>query len=201
MIDGVPRYAHNTGDVVFRRRQPLQLAATLAFVLGKKSSRFLGITPQEADAVHECLTWARDGNNRVLTFFGTVFEAFSAACGKLFGKFQSALPEGSRCARIRFTRRETRQPCEDALDSTLGEEAEGLVIVDLGGFPLKYDKVAVFSDRVARQHIRLEVDAPRGNGWQRSVCVVDPGEHPDLDDTWRQDVADGARHLLEDCAP
>jgi hypothetical protein len=128
VTDGVPRYAHHTGDVVFRRRQPLQLASTLAFVLGKKDGRFLRCSQEEADAVHECLTWARDGNNKVLTLFGTLFEAFSAACGKLLQKFVGVLPEGSRRARIRFTHKETRRICEDNLDTTLGEEAEGIFI-------------------------------------------------------------------------
>ena len=34
-FDGVPRYAHNTGDVNFRRRAPLQVSSTMGFVLNQ----------------------------------------------------------------------------------------------------------------------------------------------------------------------
>lgn len=72
------------------------------------------------------------------------------------------------------------------------------MVVDLGGIPLKYDTVTVFSDLVARQVSRIELDVPRqeGRGWQRSGATLDQSDHPDLDETWRRDVADGAQHLL-----
>ena len=96
-------FAHNTGEVNFRRRQPLQLASTLGFVLNQRSGtaareefgggvrvfyrfvryrpprvrpaggswgwrvvshlrrKFLGLTPGEERAVHECLTWLSTG--------------------------------------------------------------------------------------------------------------------------------------------
>ena len=104
--------------------------------------RFLHLTPAESNAVHECLSWARQGgNNRVLTFFGTVMESFQAACTHLLSKFKSVIPEGSSRARIRATRRESRQPHEEQLGSTLGEEGFGLVVVDCTGMPMKYDKL------------------------------------------------------------
>ena len=37
-LDGVPRYAHNTGDVNFRRRAPLQVSSTMGFVLNQLPS-------------------------------------------------------------------------------------------------------------------------------------------------------------------
>ena len=80
VIGGVPTYAHNTGEVNFRRRAPLQLASTLGFVVNKKSGKFLGLTPAETNAIHECLNWGRQpGNNKLLQFFGPNFEAFDAA--------------------------------------------------------------------------------------------------------------------------
>ena len=45
--DKVVRYAHNTGEINFRRRAPLQLAATLGFILNSRSGKFLGLTPEE----------------------------------------------------------------------------------------------------------------------------------------------------------
>jgi hypothetical protein len=72
------------------------------------------------------------------------------------------------------------------------------VVVDLGGIPLKYDKVSVFSDLVAKQVSRIELDVPRaeGRGWQRSGAVLDQTQHPDLDESWRRDLTEGAQHLL-----
>ena len=44
-------------EVNFRRRGPMQLASTLGFILNKRSGKFLGLTPEEQAALHECLTW------------------------------------------------------------------------------------------------------------------------------------------------
>ena len=38
----------------------MQLASTLGFILNKRSGKFLGLTPDEQAALHECLTWAWD---------------------------------------------------------------------------------------------------------------------------------------------
>ena len=35
----------------------MQLASTLGFILNKRSGKFLGLTPEEQGALHECLTW------------------------------------------------------------------------------------------------------------------------------------------------
>ena len=43
-------------EVNFRRRGPMQLASTLGFILNKRSGKFLGLTPEEQAALHECLT-------------------------------------------------------------------------------------------------------------------------------------------------
>ena len=130
---GVPRYAHNTGGVIFRRWASLQVGNTMGLILNKSTGKSTGLTPAELDAVHECLSWGRArGNNLVLTFFGTVFESFHAACRKMMGRFKSVLPEGCLRARIRATKRETLHPKEGCLGDTLGEESHGMVIVDAG---------------------------------------------------------------------
>ena len=137
---GVPRNSHITGDVCYRRRAPLQLSSMLGFLLNDRSGRFLRLTPKETDALHEVLTWGRQpGNNKILEFFGTTYEAFHGACGKIMEGFRDVLPEGSRRARIRMTRRESHQPTEGTLDETLGEEACGMVVVDASGHLMKYD--------------------------------------------------------------
>ena len=47
------------------------------------NGKFPWLTPAEANAVHECLTWGRQGNNnKILQLFGTNYEAFTAACAK-----------------------------------------------------------------------------------------------------------------------
>jgi hypothetical protein len=126
-VGGIPRYAHVTGDVCYRRRALLQLASTMGFVLNQRCGQFMGLTPAETDAVHECLTWGRQpSNNKILSFFGTVYESFQGACKKLMDRFQSVLPEGCHRARIRATRRESREPKEGTIGETLGEEAQGL---------------------------------------------------------------------------
>ena len=148
--DGVPRYAHVTGDVNYRRRAMLQLAGTMGFLINKSSGKSMGLTPHETNCVHECLTWGRAfGNNKILAFFGTVYESFQDACGQLMDKFRSVIPEGCLRARIRATNRESREPIEGDLGETLGEEAIGMVVVDSAGHPMKYDALNVFSDVVA----------------------------------------------------
>ena len=68
MADGIERYAHCQGEVNFRRRAPMQVAATLGFVLGQRSGSFLkGLKPKELDAIHEILVWGRQPlNNKIL---------------------------------------------------------------------------------------------------------------------------------------
>ena len=123
-------------DVNFRRRASRQLAATMGFVLNKRSGKFLSLKPKETDAVHECLTWGRDAsNNRILSFFGTVYESFQEACGTLMSRFKSVIPEGCHRARIRATRRESHDVHEGTLSETLGDESTGMVVVDASGHP------------------------------------------------------------------
>eukprot|EP00973_Karenia_brevis_P096384 12431531-Karenia_brevis.AAC.1 len=197
-VNGIPRYAHNTGDVNFRRRAPLQVASTLGFVLNKRSGKFLGLSSIESNAVHECLTWGRqEGNNKVLAFFGTVLESFQSACGTLMARFNSVIPEGCHRARIRATRRETRDPKEGVLSDTLGEEAHGMVIVDGGGHPMRYETLNVLEDVVATQTSRIEIDIPAegGRGWQRTNSVIDTQNDKELNEVWRQNLSTGASHL------
>ena len=151
VIGGVPTYAHNTGEVNYRRRAPLQLASTLGFVLNKQSGDFMRLTPEETDAIHECLTWGREkGNNNCLLFFGTNYETFDSACSTLMQKITALIPEACHRARIRATHRESRQPQEGQLGETLGDESRGMVVVDSSGHPLKYDALTVMDCRITK---------------------------------------------------
>ena len=57
MVCGRGRSLLSQQEVNFRRRGPMQLASTLGFILNKRSGKFLGLTPDEQAALHECLTW------------------------------------------------------------------------------------------------------------------------------------------------
>jgi hypothetical protein len=169
--------------------------------LNRRSGKHLHLSPDEAGAVHEVLTWCREEkNNPVLQLFGTVFEGFLSATTTLMEKFRSVLPVGSLRARIRATRREPRQVEEQELGSTLGEEGCGMVVVDMSGVPLKYDQMTVFSDVIGRQNCRIEVDVPGrlGKGWRRAQSTVDTAAEADLGEEWRSQVQAGARLLLEE---
>ena len=124
--NGFVKYAHNTGSVFFSKRAPLQVASTLGFVLNKQDGSFMKLTPEELDALHECITWGRiPGNNRILYHFGNEIDQFTSACRQMMGKFKSILPTGNAKARIRASAKPTVTPKEDVLGSTLGEENIG----------------------------------------------------------------------------
>ena len=153
------------------------------------------LKPDELEAEHECLTWCRqDGNNSIFNFFGTTFEAFHSACSELMTKIKTVIPEGSLRARIRASRREFRVPQEGELGETLGDEAHGMVVVDAGGYPLKYDAFNVMESVVAKQSVRLEIEqpGPGGRGWKRTNAVIDTDE---FGEAWRTDIAAGAKHI------
>ena len=165
--DGVVRYAHNTGEVNFRRRAPLQLASTLGFILNKRSGKFMGLTPEEKKALHECLTWLRQPGNNSLCFYGDELENFDAACKKLMERIKHMLPEGSARARIRATTRVSRKLEDGSIGETLGDEARGMAVVDFDGHPQKFDQLQIMSDVVAKDINVSQVDAPREGNRRR----------------------------------
>jgi len=132
--DGTPYYAHNRGDVTFRRRAPNVLSSTLGFVLNKSGGgHFKGLKPREVDALHEVLSWGRQpGNNDILRWWGPSLERYEKACKKLMDKFRSVIPEDCSKKKIRATRRDSLRSREEQLGSTLGEEATGYVTIKLG---------------------------------------------------------------------
>ena len=131
--DGVVRYSHNTGEVNFRRRAPLQLASTLGFILNNRSGKFLGLTPDEQSALHECLTWLRQPGNNKLCFYGDELEHFDKACKRLMQRIKQIIPDGCPRARIRATTRVSRKLPDGHIADTMGDEARGMVVVDFDG--------------------------------------------------------------------
>ena len=172
----------------------------MGFVLNKKGGRFMGLTQEETDALHEILTWGRQpGNNRILQVYGTLYEGFQQACGELMAKFQGCIPEGSLDARIRATRRETSRPeraGEDIIGHTLADEQVGMVVVDPSGHPMKYNGLTILENIVGTQHVRIQVDVrgPGGRGWRPTDRTVELSE---LGDEWKEDISKGSAHILE----
>ena len=77
-------------------------------------------------------TGRQPGNCKILAFYGTEYEAFQRAAGQMMERFRGCIPEGSDRARIRCTRRETRDPASagaGVLADTLGEETADVAIV------------------------------------------------------------------------
>ena len=161
----------------------------------------MGLTEEETSALHECLMWGRQpGNNRILEFYGTLYESFQQACKRMMGEFKGCIPEGSLQARIRATKRETTTPekaGEDIIGHTLGEEAIGMVVVDPSGHPMKYDGLTVLESVVATQHCRIEVDVPdpSGKGWRSTNRTLDLSK---LDESVRENIQKGSAHILEE---
>ena len=129
----VPKYAHITGSVDFKRRSPLQLTSMMGFLLHKNDGAFMQrwISQEEISAIHECLTWGRQkGNNKILEFYGTTFEAYAHATDTLMGRLRSVLPEGCTQCKIRASAKESREPQQGTLLDTLGDETCGYVMLD-----------------------------------------------------------------------
>ena len=143
VADNVVRYAHNTGEVNFRKRHPLQLASTLGFILNKRKGHFPGLKEEEKTALHECLTWLRQPGNNPVCFYGKELEIYDRACKTLMRRIKQLLPEGSTRARIRATNRVTKVVQDGSLGETLGDESRGYVVLDFEGHAHKFDE---FSD-------------------------------------------------------
>ena len=188
VIGGVPTYAHNTGEVNMRRRAPLQVASTLGFVLNQRGGAFMNITPSETEAVHECISWIRSGNNSVVRLYGTVHEKLVGAYGKLREAMRSIIPEGHCKARVRLDRRDTKTQRDADLGNTLGQERSGLVVVDPSGHPASYQGLEALSAAVAKQDviIRADVPGPDGKGWTRSSSQLLLEEMPGFSEQWKE---------------
>ncbi len=129
---------------------------------------------------------------------GEELEYFDRACKALMDKIRGIIPEGSTRARIRCTNRVTRNPRDGRLSDTLGDEARGMLVVDLDGHPHKYDHLEIMSNIIAKEVNILKVDVPEqqtGRGWQRTDTEISTQE---LGDSWREEVSAGAKYVLRE---
>ena len=140
----------------------------MGFVLNKNTGSFLGLTQEELclprtclhvfkilmrnyvfaffieeeAALHEVLTWgAQPGHNEILRWYGPDLASFDDSCRRLMCTFNSTLPESSLKARIRYTTRECKTSRSGSIGETLGDEAEGFVMIDFQGHPIRYDQL------------------------------------------------------------
>ena len=72
---GRAAYASSAAETVFYRRQPQQLASTLAFMFGRDGGQFYKIRESEVEPLRECLLWLREHNPHVKHYL-TKFEKF-----------------------------------------------------------------------------------------------------------------------------
>ena len=75
------------------------------------------------------------------------------------------------------------------LGETLGDEAQGMVVIDPDGHPQKYDQMEIMSSFVAKEVNVLKVDVPRagGKGWKRANSEINT-QDTDLGDNWCQEA-------------
>jgi len=140
-----------------------------------------------------CLTWGRQkGNNKILEFFGTTFEAYENATDTLMGRLRSVLPEGSTRCRIRANARESREPQQGTLMDTLGDETLGYVMLDPSCIsPMRYDQLEILNGIVGKSSVRLSVEEALANKHWRKVDKSIEG----LDEKWREDFTKGLNLL------
>ena len=88
---------------------------------------------------------------------------------------------------------------DGALGDTLGDEAQGIVVVDFDGHPQKFDQMEILSQFVAKEVNVLKVDVPHagGKGWKRTNSEIET-QDTDLGDSWCEEVSTGAKYVLEE---
>ena len=88
---------------------------------------------------------------------------------------------------------------DGALGDTLGDEAQGMVVVDFDGHPQKFDQMEILSQFVAKEVNVLKVDVPRvgGKGWKRTNSEIET-QDTDLGNSWCEEVSTGAKYVLEE---
>ena len=81
----------------------------------------------------------------------------------------------------------------------MGDEAQGMVVVDFDGHPQKFDQMEILSQFVAKEMNVLKVDVPRvgGKGWKRTNSEIET-QDTDLGNSGCEEVSTGAKYVLEE---
>ena len=94
-----------------------------------------------------------------------------ATCQKLIGKIKQIIPDGCSRARIRATTRASRKLQDGTLADTMGDEAQGMVVVDADGHPTKYDQMESMSNVVAKEPLFYMTPLPVPAGSRNYRCA------------------------------
>ena len=66
---------------------------------------------------------------------------------------------------------------------------------------MKYDQLEIYKDIIGTCACRIQVDiptGPRSKSWRSAGLVIDTWKDPDLGQKWRDNVAEGAHHVLQE---
>ena len=118
----------------------------------------------------------------------------------MMSTFDTVLPNGSLNTRIRYTTRDcnNRIRIEDSLGSALGNESEGLVMIDFQGHPIRYDQLTVLDQVVAMDRCRLQLevqtktDQSQGR-WRNVGSAIELNQ----DTSWAGALRRGAEELID----
>ena len=149
-------------ETTFWRRQPAQLAGTLAFMLSGDAAAFGRIRGSgrvraaEVEPFRECLLWLRHNNPHMQIFLSNAEQFVS-----LYQTLQSLLPQGQTAAPVRLRRTSRAMAAvESTLGETLGAETDVLVVVDPVDLPRGFYSVDVLAEQIGDAAYRAESSAP-----------------------------------------
>jgi hypothetical protein len=135
---GQAKYAHAAGELHFAKRNPRAIASTLAFMVGKNDGAGLKIKPDEIEPARESLRYLQE-NNPHLQRFWSLWEQFKDLWRA------SPVPVGSGQTPVRPARaggRRKGHAVAKTVEGMLGDEEEGLVIVDPAEMPPNWKGIA-----------------------------------------------------------
>ena len=102
---GRAAYTCSAGETNFWRRQPSQIAGTLAFMIGRETAEFGRVRGKsrlrsaELEPLRECLLWLRAQSPHLRVVFANA-ETFTS----LYTHLQSLVPEGRHDTPVRLQR-------------------------------------------------------------------------------------------------
>ena len=177
-------YAHVAGETMFWRRNPWQVARTLAFIVQRDNGDFFKVKSSELQPLHEAFEWLRVHNQHIQRFL-SVAERFGANYMQLL----SVLPVGNPRARVTLRLPRHREREERTLGDTLESEEVVLTVLDPAQQPRNWAVHGALADQIGTVVERID-ETSRG---------LHGEDAPRVDTTMATAASDSARTLL-DCA-
>ena len=202
-VDGVwqfPSYKGNVGPVRFSLQHT---NATIACMLNRNDGSFTGLSAEELQAWHECLSWLREpGHNKWVYNTTTNYEQISSLWDKLQLELNSRnlIPEGDKQTHITFVPKFGSNVPGGVLGETLGDEHAGIVVVtDATGKPDSFRNLQRLQHLEGTQEYRVEVRLPTSTGqaWCKRHQDLETSDCAALGADWRTDLASGAQCHVE----